>query len=193
MHQLLFVRGTPLRPRAVFSLRRRRTRRSRSSANTGPAQGRRLYTEELGSELWFSGPEVNSRHLTPRGPRRVLNAAVLKAWQPSAMPVGPFRSGLGEPASDMLLAHVAHGLVHRGVGVSPAGPLSPVPIVSRVKSRECRVERRRAQSWAKAWLCRRFRFTCPFSLVHNSRFRKLPSHPGRSDFPSPVGGSSCFP
>ena len=44
----------------------------------------------------------------------------------------------------------------------------------------------------KAWLFRRFRFSCPFSLLHNPRFRKPPSHPGRSDFPSPVGSNS-FP
>jgi len=33
---------------------------------------------------------------------------------------------------------------------------------------------------------------CPFGLFHSSRFRKPPSHPGRSDFPSPVG-SNNFP
>ena len=43
-----------------------------------------------------------------------------------------------------------------------------------------------------AWLFQRFRGTCPFSHHHSSRFRKPPSHPGRSDFPSPVGSSS-FP
>ncbi len=43
-----------------------------------------------------------------------------------------------------------------------------------------------------AWLFRRFRGTCPFSHHHSSRFRKPPSHPGRSAFPSPVGSSS-FP
>jgi hypothetical protein len=38
----------------------------------------------------------------------------------------------------------------------------------------------------KAWLFRRFRFPCPFSLLHSQRFRKPPCDPGRSDFPSPV-------
>lgn len=27
---------------------------------------------------------------------------------------------------------------------------------------------------------------CPFNFYHNSRFRKPPCNPGRSDFPSPV-------
>ena len=55
------------------------------------------------------------------------------------------------------------------------------------------IEIRRAQPWVKAWLFRRFRFTCPFSLLHSPRFRKPPYDPGRSDFPSPVLTLACPP
>jgi hypothetical protein len=56
-----------------------------------------------------------------------------------------------------------------------------------------RVEVRRAQPEVVAWQFRRFRGTCPFSFDHSPRFRKPPSHPGRSDVPSPVGSSSISP
>ena len=71
---------------------------------------------------------------------------------------------------------------------NPGNPLGSRDFYFRAYLGLCRVEMRRAQPQAKAWLCRRFRFTCPFSPCHSPRFLRPPSHPGRSDCPSPVGG-----
>jgi hypothetical protein len=46
------------------------------------------------------------------------------------------------------------------------------------------IEIRRAQPWGKAWPFRRFRFPCPFSLIHSPRFRTPPVSSGRSHFAS---------
>jgi hypothetical protein len=74
-------------------------------------------------------------------------------------------------------------------GGSPKFPSSPCADMPRSSGRNT----------ARATLGREFP-TCTFSVCaagssfrHRSRFRKPPSHPGRSDFPSPVGSqrSSC--
>jgi hypothetical protein len=74
-------------------------------------------------------------------------------------------------------------------GGSPTFPSSPSGDMPRSSGRNT----------ARATLGREFP-TCTFSVCaagssfrHRSRFRKPPSHPGRSDFPSPVGSqrSSC--
>jgi hypothetical protein len=53
-------------------------------------------------------------------------------------------------------------------------PLQDLDVMGRVYMRRSRVEIRRAQHKAKAWLFRRFRFACPFSPCRNPRFRQAP-------------------
>jgi hypothetical protein len=81
------------------------------------------------------------------------------------------------------------GYMVKETGGSPTFPSSPSGDMPRSSGRNT----------ARATLGREFP-TCTFSVCaagssfrHRSRFRKPPSHPGRSDFPSPVGSqrSSC--
>ena len=92
-------------------------------------------------------------------------------WKPSTTP-GPLVARSPSP-----------GMVIKEPGGSPTFPSSPCEDLPRASGRNT----------ARATVGREFP-SCTLSVCaagssfrHSSRFRKPPSHPGRSDFPSPVG------
>jgi hypothetical protein len=117
---------------------------------------------------------------------RYLACFPLRSWYPrrarGRVEAAQSRQGLwspGPPIRDMC----------KETDGSPTFPSYPYECMPRSSGRNT----------ARATLGREFP-TCTFSVCaagssfrHRSRFRKPPSHPGRSDFPSPVGSqrSSC--